>query len=118
MKIYTVEQINTYLKNVIKELPYLDRIYISGEVSNVSSKNGIMYFTLKDDTSRGKGSQLKCIMFSSDNYKLKFTLENGMKVICFGQVDLYIAGGYHQLIVRDIQPQGKGALTLAFEQLF
>ena len=75
MNVYTVEQINTYLKNVINELPYLDRVYISGEISNYAIKNGIMYFTLKDDTAKGRGSQLRCIMFSNDNVKLKYDVE-------------------------------------------
>ena len=71
-----------------------------------------MYFTLKDDK-----SQLKAVMFKNDNYRLKFTPENGMKVICFGQVGVYERDGVYQLYCRDMQPDGVGALTIAFEQL-
>lgn len=112
--VLTVSQVNTYIKALINEIPQIRNVYISGEISNFKhyTSSNHMYFTLKDEK-----SQLKCVMFSSDNYKLKFTPENGLKVICFGQIDVYERDGVYQLYVRDMQPQGKGSLTLAFEQL-
>ena len=71
-----------------------------------------MYFTLKDST-----SQLKCVMFATDNYKLKFVPKDGMNVVCFGQIGVYERDGVYQLYVRDIQPKGAGDLAVAFEQL-
>lgn len=103
-----------YLKSVFDELPPLQNMYISGEISNFKHyyQSGHFYFTLKDSN-----SQLKCVMFSSDNYKLKFKPENGMNVLCFGQVGVYERDGVYQLYVRDMQPRGVGELALAFEQL-
>lgn len=114
MTVLTVSQVNTYIKALINEIPQVKNLYISGEISNFKHyyQSGHMYFTLKDEK-----SQLKCVMFSSDNYKLKFTPSNGLKVICFGQVDVYERDGVYQLYVRDMHPEGIGSLTLAFEQL-
>jgi exodeoxyribonuclease VII large subunit len=113
MNVLTVSQVNTYIKALLDEIPPIKNIYISGEISNFKHyPSGHMYFTLKDSK-----SQLKCVMFSSDNYKLKFTAENGMSVICFGQIGVYERDGVYQLYVRDMQPKGIGSLTLAFEQL-
>ncbi len=114
MTVLTVSQLNIYLKSVFDELPPLQNIYISGEISNFKHyyQSGHFYFTLKD-----ANSQLKCVMFSSDNYKLKFKPENGMNVLCFGQVGVYERDGVYQLYVRDMQPRGVGELAIAFEQL-
>ena len=113
MKVLTVSQINAYIKALLDEIPHIKNVYISGEISNFKHyPSGHMYFTLKDSK-----SQLKCVMFSSDNYKLRFEPENGMKVVCFGQVGVYERDGVYQLYARDMQPQGIGSLALAFEQL-
>ncbi|MBR7060647.1 MAG: exodeoxyribonuclease VII large subunit, partial [Eubacterium sp.] len=113
MNVLTVSQVNTYIKALLDEIPHIKNVYISGEISNFKHyPSGHMYFTLKDSK-----SQLKAIMFSSDNYKLKFRPENGMKVICFGQIGVYERDGVYQLYVRDMQTQGIGSLTVAFEQL-
>lgn len=114
MKPLTVTQVNTYIKALLDEIPHIKNIYICGEISNFKHyyNSGHMYFTLKDEK-----SQLKAVMFSSDNYRLKFQPENGMKVICFGQVGVYERDGVYQLYCRDMQPQGIGSLTVAFEQL-
>ena len=113
MNVLTVSQVNTYIKAILDEIPHVKNIYICGEISNFKHyPSGHMYFTLKDAK-----SQLKCIMFSSDNYKLKFAPENGMKVICFGQIGVYERDGVYQLYVRDMQVEGIGSLTIAFEQL-
>ncbi len=112
--VLTVSQVNSYIKSLINEIPQIKNLYICGEISNFKhyTKSGHMYFDLKDEKTK-----LKCVMFSSDNYKLKFTPEEGMKVICFGQVDVYERDGVYQLYVRDMHPRGVGDLTLAFEQL-
>ncbi len=114
MKPLTVTQVNAYIKALLDEIPHIKNIYICGEISNFKHyyNSGHMYFTLKDEK-----SQLKAVMFSSDNYRLKFQPENGMKVICFGQVGVYERDGVYQLYCRDMQPQGIGSLTVAFEQL-
>lgn len=114
MQVLTVTQVNTYIKAVLDEIPPVQNIYIGGEISNFKHyyQSGHMYFTLKDAT-----SQLKCVMFSNDNYKLKFTPENGMKVVCFGKVGVYERDGVYQLYCKDMQPQGVGSLQLAFEQM-
>ncbi len=114
MKILSVSQVNMYIKAVLDEIPQVKNVYICGEISNFKHyyNSGHMYFTLKDDK-----SQLKAVMFKSDNYRLKFKPENGMKVICFGQVGVYERDGVYQLYCRDMQPDGVGALTIAFEQL-
>ena len=113
MTVLTVSQVNTYIKALLDEIPHIKNVYISGEISNFKHyPSGHMYFTLKDSK-----SQLKAIMFSGDNYKLKFVPENGMKVICFGQIGVYERDGVYQLYVRDMQVEGIGSLTIAFEQL-
>lgn len=113
MKILTVSQINFYIKSLIDSSAPLANIYVSGEISNFKHyPSGHMYFTIKDEK-----AQLKCVMFSSSNTHLKFKPENGMKVVCFGRVSVYERDGLYQLYVRDMQPQGIGSLTIAYEQL-
>lgn len=114
MQIYTVTQINTYIKALLDEIPPIQNAYISGEISNFKHylQSGHMYFTLKDEK-----SQLKCVMFSFDNQKIRFKPENGMRVVCFGKVGVYERDGVYQLYCKDMQPQGVGALQIAFEQM-
>ena len=113
MSVYTVSQVNMYIKSLLDEIPHIKNMYIKGEISNFKHySRGHMYFTLKDSK-----SQLKCVMFSGDNYRLRFEPENGMKVVCFGQVGVYERDGVYQLYVRDMQVDGVGDLIVAFEQL-
>ena len=114
MAVLTVSQINNFLKNTLSTIPQLKNLYINGEISNFKRhyQSGHIYFTLKDSK-----SQLPCVMFRSYASQLSFNPESGMKVLCNGNVEVYEAGGYYQLYVHDIQPQGVGALQLAFEQL-
>lgn len=114
MTTLTVSQINRYIKSLFDEIPPIQNIYVMGEISNFKHyrQSGHMYFTLKDSS-----SQLKCVMFATDNYKLKFVPRDGMNVVCFGQIGVYERDGVYQLYVRDIQPKGAGDLAVAFEQL-
>lgn len=91
----------------------LQNIYVSGEISNFKHyPSGHIYFTLKDSV-----SQLKCVMFSSDNTSLRFRPENGMSVVCLGRIGVYEKDGAYQLYVKGMQPKGIGELALAYEQL-
>ena len=112
--ILTVSQVNTFLKSLIESDGRLQDFFISGEISNFTShyKSGHLYFSLKDDK-----SVLKAVMFSQSARQLKFFPENGMKIIARGRVSIYEPSGQYQLYVQDLQPDGIGALSLAFEQL-
>jgi len=114
MNVITVSQVNRYIKALLDESAPLRSIFISGEISNFKYyySSGHMYFTLKDEN-----SQLKAVMFSSYASKLKFNPDSGMKVICSGRISAYERNGEYQLYVDDMQPDGVGALNLAFEQL-
>lgn len=114
MNVLTVTQVNTYIKALLDESTPLRNIFISGEISNFTHyyRSGHLYFTLKDES-----SQLKAVMFSSNASRLRFQAENGMKVICRGRISVYSKSGEYQLYVDDMQPDGIGALSLAFEQL-
>lgn len=114
MNTLTVSQVNRYIKAILDEAQPLNRVYVSGEISNFKHyrQSGHMYFTLKDNS-----SQLKCVMFAGNNSSLKFTPEDGMSVVCFGKVSVYERDGQYQLYVSSMQPNGLGALALAYEQL-
>ncbi|MBN1899451.1 MAG: exodeoxyribonuclease VII large subunit [Spirochaetes bacterium] len=110
-KIYSVSEINAEIKNLIKNR-YGD-IFVQGELSNVKiSSQGHCYFSLKDEKALLSG-----IIYKGQFQTIKFKLENGTKVVAFGKLDVYVKGGQYQLVVESIEPEGKGALQLAFEQL-
>lgn len=112
--ILTVGQINTYIKSIIDGDPNLNYIFVVGEISNFTNhyRTGHYYFTLKDET-----SAIKAVMFRSSAQRIKFVPENGMRVILRGRVSVFERDGQYQLYVDDMQPDGAGALNLAFEQL-
>lgn len=114
MNTLKVSQVNTYIKALLDGSEPLQNIYVEGEISNFKhyQPSGHMYFTLKDEK-----SQLKCVMFSSNAYRIRFRPENGMCVICRGRISAYEKSGEYQLYADDMQPVGAGALNLAFEQL-
>jgi exodeoxyribonuclease VII large subunit len=88
-------------------------VWVEGEISNLRTpSSGHAYFTLKDDT-----AQLKCVLFRSRGRRVAFQPEDGMQVLAFGGLDVYIARGEYQLVVELMEPKGVGALQLAFEQL-
>ncbi len=112
--VLTVGQINTYIKSIIDGDPNLNYIFVVGEISNFTNhyRTGHYYFTLKDES-----SAIKAVMFRSSAQRIKFVPENGMRVILRGRVSVFERDGQYQLYVDDMQPDGAGALNLAFEQL-
>ncbi|MBR4766150.1 MAG: exodeoxyribonuclease VII large subunit, partial [Clostridia bacterium] len=111
--VLSVSQVNKYIKSIIDSDINLQSVIVSGEISNfVNHRSGHYYLTLKDD-----GAEIKTVMFRSANARLKFTPENGMKVICKGRVSVYEAGGSYQLYIDNMIPDGTGEFNLAFEQL-
>ena len=109
----TVTELNLYIKQLIDNNSILNRLYIKGEISNfINHRSGHMYMSLKDD-----GSLIRAVMFKSSAQKLKFLPENGMKVIVHCRVSVFERDGQYQLYIDDMQPDGMGALFIAFEQL-
>ena len=110
--IFTVAELNEYIKSLIENDYMLSNIYVKGEISNFTNhKTGHFYFTVKDDK-----SVLKAVMFGGSG-KLKFMPENGMKVIIHGRISLFVRDGQYQIYCDDIEPDGVGSLYIAFEQL-
>lgn len=114
MPVITVTQINRYIGSVLKGDRRLQGIMVKGEISNFVHyyKSGHMYFTLKDSE-----SSVKAVMFSSAASRLKFSLEDGMSVVCMGSINVYERDGQYQLYVNDIIPDGAGAESVKLEQL-
>lgn len=112
-KIYTISELSDYLNNMMAADPILQDLWVRGEVSNFHHHNsGHMYFTLKDIH-----SCISAIMFRGNNRYLKFELEEGMTVNAHGYVGIYQPRGNYQFYIDQLEPAGKGALYLAFEQL-
>lgn len=111
---YTVSQLNSYVKSMIDSDPCLTYIYVVGEISNFTNhyKTGHFYLTLKDEK-----AAIKAVMFRSNASRIKFEPQNGMKVICRGRASLFERDGCFQFYIDDMQPDGAGALQVAFEQL-
>lgn len=109
----SVQALTKYIKRKFDADPHLRQVYVKGELSNVTHHaSGHLYFTLKDAK-----SQIRAVMFRSDAQQIKFTPKSGMNVLITGDVTVYEVSGQYQLYVRDMQPDGIGALYLAFEQL-
>lgn len=112
-KIYTVSQINKYIKLSFDKDEFLNNINISGEITNFKAHyTGHFYFTLKDDT-----STIKCVMFRSAASLVKFKPQDGMKVVISGQVSVFERDGTYQIYCKTMTPEGLGDLYLAYEQL-
>lgn len=114
MTVISVGQLNRYVKSLLEQDPHLTPVMVSGEISNFVNhyKSGHLYFSLKDET-----ALVKAVMFKTYASHLKFVPENGMKVIVRARVSLYEKDGAYQLYVEDMQPDGVGALQMAYEQL-
>lgn len=113
-QIYTVSELNARIKETIEEDVGFEYLWVVGEISNFKGNftSGHWYFSLKDAS-----SQISAVCFKWANQSIKFLPENGMEVICSGQVGVYEKQGVYQLNVRDIEPKGVGAQALALEQL-
>ncbi len=112
--ILTVTQLNSYVKMSLESDERLKGMYLRGEISNCSvhRTSGHIYFTLKDNE-----SAVKAVMFKGSARALKFTPENGMTVIIYGDASLYTRDGAYQIYVYDMHPDGVGEVYLALEQL-
>jgi len=110
-QILTVSQLTTRIKSLLeKSFPF---VWISGEISNFRvPASGHFYFTLKDSH-----AQIQAVMFKGQNRLLKFEPEHGMQVLGFGRISLYEPRGSYQIILEHLEPEGVGALQIAFEQL-
>jgi exodeoxyribonuclease VII large subunit len=112
LRVYTVSQINSLIKTVLQNhLP--PRLAVTGEITDLRLyQSGHCYFTIKDES-----AQLPCVMWNSNFKKLKFKLQNGMAVVTKGNIDVYEPSGKYQFYAETIEPEGVGALRLAFEQM-
>lgn len=112
--VLSVSQLNRYVKSIIEQDRNLQTVFVQGEISNFTNhyKTGHYYMTIKDES-----SAIKAVMFKTANMRLRFMPENSMSVIIRGRVAVFERDGQYQLYIDDMQPDGAGALSLAFEQL-
>lgn len=110
--VFTVSELTGYIKGALTSDPALCRLWVRGEISNLTNhSSGHRFFTVKDEK-----SQLPCVMFRSNSRRLRFELEAGMKVILFGDIDVFERDGRYQFMVMDVRTDGTGELYRAFEQ--
>lgn len=108
-----VTALNESIKALLEETPFLRRVYLRGEISNFTNhRTGHLYFSLKDE-----GGLIRAVMFRGNAQRLAFLPENGMKVLVRGSVSLFVRDGSYQIYVSEMEPDGVGALYLAFEKL-
>ena len=111
--VLTVSELNNYIKNMFDGNRLLNSVHVKGEISNFTNhRSGHLYFSLKDES-----GQIKAVMFRSSAIKLKFMPESGMKVTVFGSISVFPRDGVYQMYVTGMQPDGIGALYLAYEQM-
>lgn len=111
--VYSVGQVNTYIKNMFAQDFMMQHISVKGEVSNCKyHTSGHIYFTLKDSV-----GAISAIMFAGNRRGLKFPMKEGDKVVVTGSVEVYERDGKYQLYAREIEPDGAGSLFLKFEAL-
>ncbi len=111
--VYSVGQINAYIKMMFTQDFLLNRVYVKGEVSNCKyHTSGHIYFSLKDET-----GTLSCILFAGSRRGLAFRLENGQRVVVFGSVSVYERDGTYQLYAKEIRLDGLGVLYERFQAL-
>lgn len=112
--ILTVTQLNTYIKSIIDGDENLKNVFVQGEISNFTNhyRTGHYYMSIKDND-----CSIKAVMFRFSNQRLKFSPENGMSVLIRGRISVFERDGQYQLYIDDMQPEGAGALAIAFEQL-
>ncbi len=111
--VYTVSQVNGYVKDLMDGDPLLAGLLVRGEVSNYKCyPSGHHYFSLKDEN-----AALRCVMFRGEAARLRFRPANGMRVVAFGRVSAFPRDGQYQLYCAELVQDGRGALDEAFEQL-
>ena len=112
--VFSVTQINEYIKMTLESKSVLGNVFLCGEISNFKSNyaSGHLYFSLKD-----ANSSIRAVMFRGNASRLRFRVGSGMKVIVHGRISTYTVSGDYQIIIDDMQPDGAGALAVAFEQL-
>ena len=110
----TVTELNEYIKRLVDSTAPLNHVTIKGEISNFKNhySTGHFYFTLKDE-----GAQIRAVMFKSFAQKMPFIPEDGMKVLAHGRISAFVRDGTVQLYCDSMEPDGIGALYIAFEQL-
>lgn len=111
-KYLTVGALTKYLHRKFSADPYLERVYLTGEISNFRLRPRHQYFCLKDEQAK-----IDVVMYQTSFKKLQFEPQEGMKVFVTGRVDLYEPSGVYQIIIDQMQPDGVGALYQAYEQL-
>ena len=113
MNIYSVSEVNLYLKECMDRDQRLCALFVRGEISNYKSyPSGHHYFSLKDE-----GGSIRCVLFRREAASLRLKTRNGMKVIAFGRITVYPRDGQYQLYCSELTPDGVGDLHVAFEQL-
>lgn len=111
--VYTVKQVNAYIKNMFTQDFMLSRIYVKGEVSNCKyHTSGHIYFSLKDES-----GTIACVMFAGQRGGLSFRMSEGQQVVVFGTVNVYERSGSYQLYAREIRLDGEGRLYERFQAL-
>ncbi len=112
--VLSVSQLNFFIKSMFESEPRLQRVPVSGEISNFVChyQSGHLYFSLKDEK-----STVKVVMFRSHAARIRFQPKNGMKVVVTGRVSVFERDGQYQIYADSMFPDGAGALALAFEQL-
>lgn len=111
--VYTVEQVNKYIKNIITQDFLLSRIYVRGEVSNCKyHTSGHIYFSLKDES-----GTLSCVMFAGNRKGLSFSMKDGQQVVVLGSVQIFEKAGKYQLYAREILLDGAGRLYEEYMRL-
>ncbi|VHK44036.1 exodeoxyribonuclease VII large subunit [Streptococcus pyogenes] len=108
----TVTHLTKYLKLKFDRDPYLERVYLTGQVSNFRKRPTHQYFSLKDES-----AVIQATMWAGVYKKLGFDLEEGMKINVIGRVQLYAPSGSYSIVIEKAEPDGIGALALQFEQL-
>ncbi|MCL2858398.1 MAG: exodeoxyribonuclease VII large subunit [Streptococcaceae bacterium] len=111
-KYLTVSALTKYLKAKFDKDPYLEKVYLTGEISNFRQRPSHQYFAIKDEN-----AVVQAIMWAGQFNKLDFKLEDGMKVLVTGRVSIYPANGSYSINIENIVPDGVGALAVKFEQL-
>ena len=112
-RVLSVSQLNFYIKSIIENDARLNFVFVTGEISNLTDhyRSGHIYLSIKDEK-----SVIRAVMFAGNARNLKFRPTDGMKVICRGRVAVYEPTGQYQLYIEDMQPDGIGALNLAYER--